>query len=87
MNHKQLFKIISSMGLFGSISTTLSGLQSAFKSLINRPFADSQEYKIKAILVGSLVFVKDSFYALSGSVSTVYDTLRRGVGFLVQYGT
>jgi hypothetical protein len=26
MNHKQLFKIISSMGLFGSISTTLSSL-------------------------------------------------------------
>ena len=36
MNHKQLFKIISSMGLFGSISTTITGLQTAFQSFLNR---------------------------------------------------
>ena len=34
LNHKQLFKIVSSMGLFGSISTTISGISTAFKSMI-----------------------------------------------------
>ena len=33
-NHKQLFKIVSSMGLFGSISTTVAGISTAFKSMI-----------------------------------------------------
>ena len=83
MNHKQLFKIISSMGLFGSISTTLSSLQSAITTFINRPFADNQEYKIKTILVGSIHLVKDSVFAVAGSAVTVLDTLKQGIGFLV----
>lgn len=75
------------MGLFGSISTTLSGLQDAIKTFIARPFADNQDYKIKTILVGSIYFVKDSVYAVAGSAVSVFDTLRRGVGFLIQYGS
>ena len=34
-----------------------------------------------------MVLVKDSFYALSGPVLNVYDTLKKGVSFLVRYST
>lgn len=73
------------MGIFGNLSDTLQNITSAFKSLIYRPF-DTDENKIKAVFVGSLVFVKDSVSALSGSVVSVLDTLRQGLTFLVQYG-
>ena len=74
-NHAQLLKIVSSMGIFGNLSDTLGNLASAFKSLISRPF-DSDENKVKAILVGSLVFMKNSLSAVSGSVGSILDTLR-----------
>jgi hypothetical protein len=72
------------MGIFGNLSDTLGNLANAFKSLISRPF-DSDENKVKAILVGSLVFMKNSVSAVSGSVGSILDTLRQGLTFLVQY--
>lgn len=87
LNHKQLFKIVSSMGLFGSISTTISGISTAFKSLIQRPFITyEQESTAKAILLGSVVFVKDTIWVLSGSVQSFYETLRDSFSVLVAYG-
>jgi hypothetical protein len=35
--------------------------------------------------VGSVVFVKDSVSAISGSVGSILDSLRHGLVFLVQY--
>jgi len=84
-NHTQLFKIVSSMGLFGNISDTLNNLTSAFKILVQRPF-QQQDNKLKAVVVGSLVFVKDSVSAISGSVTSVFESLKKGVSFIVQYG-
>jgi len=73
------------MGIVGNLSDTLQNITSAFKSLIYRPF-DSDENKIKAVVFGSLVFMKDSVSALSGSVISFLDTLKQGVSFLVQCG-
>ena len=75
------------MGLFGSISTTITGISTAFKSLIQRPFITyHEENTVKAILLGSVVFFKDSLYAISGSVGSIYDTFRNGFSVLVAYG-
>lgn len=75
------------MGLFGSISTTITGISTAFKSLIQRPFITyHEENTLKAIFLGSAVFVKDSLYVISGSVGSIYDTLRNGVSVIVAYG-
>jgi hypothetical protein len=73
------------MGIFGNLSDTLQNLTTAFRSLIYRPF-DTDENKIKAVVVGSLVFMKDSVFALSGSVVSILDTLKQGVSFLIQCG-
>jgi hypothetical protein len=70
------------MGIFGNISDTIGNLASAFKSLIYRPF-DSEENKVKAIILGSIVFMKDSVVAVSGSLSSILDTLRQGLTSLV----
>lgn len=45
-----------------------------------------EENTLKAILLGSVVFVKDSLYVLSGSVGSIYDTLCNGFSVLVAYG-
>jgi len=75
------------MGLFGSISTTITGISSAFKNLITRPFVTfHQENTLKAIVLGSVIFVKDSLWYISGSFGSIFDTLRNGVGVLVTYG-
>lgn len=63
------------MGIFGNLSDTLSNLTTAFKSLIYRPF-DTDENKLKAVVFGSLVFMKDSISVLSGSVVSILDTLK-----------
>ena len=81
-NHTQLFKIVTSMGLFGNISDTLSNLTYAFKTLVQRPFYED-ENKVKAVGLGSLVFVSDSLGALAGSIEQVYGSFKSGVGFLV----
>ena len=75
------------MGLFGSISTTITGISTALKSLIQRPFITyHEENTLKAILLGSVVFVKDSLYVVSGSVGSVYSTFRNGFSILLTYG-
>jgi hypothetical protein len=75
------------MGLFGSISTTITGISTAFKSLIQRPFVTyHEENTLKAILLGSVVFVKDSLYVISDSVGSIYDTFVNGFTVLVAYG-
>jgi hypothetical protein len=74
-NHAQLLKIVSSMGIFGNLSDTLGNLATAFKSLIRIPF-ENDENKVRAVLVGSVVFVKDSVSAISGSVGSIIDSLR-----------
>lgn len=63
------------MGIFGNISDTLGSITTAFRSLVTRQF-DSDENKIKAILFGGIVFMKDSVVAISGSVGSVFDSLR-----------
>jgi hypothetical protein len=63
------------MGIFGNLSDTLGNLATAFKSLIRIPF-ENDENKVRAVLVGSVVFVKDSVSAISGSVGSIIDTLR-----------
>lgn len=70
------------MGLFGNISDTLSNLSYAFKTLVSRPFYHN-ENKLKALVVGSLIFVKDSVSALSSSVVGVFDTFKQGVTFIL----
>ena len=37
-------------------------------------------------MLGSVVFVKDSLYVISGSVGTIYDTLRDSISVLIAYG-
>jgi len=81
-NHGQLLKIVSSMGIFGNLSDTIGNLATAFKSLIHRPF-ESDENKVKAVLVGTIVFFKDSVSTISGSVGSILDSLRQGLTFLV----
>jgi len=66
------------MGIFGNLSDTLQNITSAFKSLIYRPF-DSDENKIKAVVFGSLVFMKETVSSVSGSVVSILDTLKQGV--------
>jgi hypothetical protein len=73
------------MGIFGNLSDTLQNITTAFRSFIYRPF-DTDENKIKAVVFGSLIFMKDSVSALSGSVVSVLDTLKQGLTFLVHYG-
>lgn len=73
------------MGIFGNLSDTLQNITTAFNSLIYRPF-DTDENKIKAVIFGSVVFVKDSISAVSGSVGSILETLKQGLTFLVQYG-
>ena len=63
------------MGIFGNLSDTLGNLATAFKSLIRIPF-ENDENKVRAVLVGSFVFVKDSVSAISGSVGSIIDSLR-----------
>lgn len=75
------------MGLFGSISTTITGISTAFKSFITRPMVTyQQESKVKAILLGSVIFVKDSLYVISGSVGSIYETFMNGFQVLLAYG-
>lgn len=52
--------------------------------MIRIPF-DRDENKLRAVFVGSVVFVKDSVSAISGSVGSILDSLRHGLVFLVQY--
>jgi len=63
------------MGIFGNLLDTLGNLATAFKSLIRIPF-ENDENKVRAVLVGSVVFVKDSVSAISGSVGSIIDSLR-----------
>jgi len=63
------------MGIFGNLSDTISNLATAFKSLIRIPF-ENDENKVRAVLVGSVVFVKDSVSAISCSVGSIIDSLR-----------
>lgn len=74
------------MGLFGSISTTITGISTAFKSLIQRPFVTyHEENALKAILLGTVFFFKDSISAISGSVGSILDTFKNGFSVLVTY--
>ena len=45
-----------------------------------------QESKVKAILLGSVIFVKDSLYVISGSVGSIYETFMNGFQVLLAYG-
>lgn len=63
------------MGIFGNLSDTIGNLATAFKSLIQRPF-DRDENKVKAVLVGGIVFIKDSAVAITGSLTSIVDTFR-----------
>ena len=75
------------MGLFGSISTTVAGISTAFREMIHRPFiTNNNENTIKAIFLGSVVFVKDSIWVISGSVASVYETFRDSFSVLLAYG-
>ena len=76
------------MGLFGSISTTITGISSAIQTLIKRPFVTyNQESTFRAIFVGSIVLAKESVYAIGSSITGIYESLKNGVSFLVEYGT
>jgi hypothetical protein len=80
-NRAQLLKIVTSMGIFGNISDTLGSLVSAFKSLVHRPF-ETEDNRVKAVLFGSLVSMKEAIMAVSGSVGSVLDSLRQGIVFV-----
>jgi len=47
----------------------------------------TQENPLKAILIGSIVLAKESLYAIGGSISGIFETLKNGVTVLVDYGT
>ena len=66
------------MGIFGNLSDTLQNITTAFKSLIYRPF-DTDENKIKAVVFGSLVFMKEAVSSVSGSIVSILDALKQGV--------
>ena len=55
-NHKQILKLISSMGLFGNISESISNLSNAIESLIYHPFNEDNVFK--GIVIGGAIFVK-----------------------------
>lgn len=53
---KQILKIISAMGVFGSISESLGNLSSAVEGLVYHPSHD--ESVIRGVAVGSVLFVR-----------------------------
>lgn len=73
------------MGVFGNLSDTVSNISTAFKQLILRPF-DPEQNKFKAVLVGSLLFFKDSSAAMFGAFSGVLGSLKDGMLFVIQSG-
>ena len=82
-----MFKIVSSMGLFGSLSTTITGISTAFTSFVKRPFITyQQENPIKAIFIGTAVFVKDSLYVISDSFGSIYSSVKNGVNVILAPG-
>jgi hypothetical protein len=65
-NHKQILQLISSMGLFGNISESLSNLSNAIESLVYHPFHEDNIFK--GIAIGGAIFVKQSIAAIYGPV-------------------
>ena len=63
---KQILKIISSMGLFGSISESLGNLTSAVESLVYHPSHD--ESMVRGIAVGAVLFVRQAGAAVANPV-------------------
>ena len=70
------------MGIFGNIGETLSNFKHAFKGLIYKPLQD--EIIFFGIAKGSAFFVKESLYAITGSVGSIFSSLKYGVQYMVR---
>ncbi len=72
------------MGLFGNLGESVSSLRYAFESLVTRPYREANPWT--GFARGSALFVKHSIFAVTGSVSSVLDSFRKGIYFLVSSG-
>eukprot|EP00352_Strombidinopsis_acuminata_P008283 CAMPEP_0176373410 /NCGR_PEP_ID=MMETSP0126-20121128/26016_1 /TAXON_ID=141414 ORGANISM="Strombidinopsis acuminatum, Strain SPMC142" /NCGR_SAMPLE_ID=MMETSP0126 /ASSEMBLY_ACC=CAM_ASM_000229 /LENGTH=113 /DNA_ID=CAMNT_0017733531 /DNA_START=45 /DNA_END=386 /DNA_ORIENTATION=- len=80
-SHKQLLKLVSSMGLFGTISGTISDLTKALKTFVNRPL--HEDNKVQAMISGSVYLIKDTIVALTNSVGDIFCQVRDGFVYLI----
>lgn len=69
------------MGLFGTISGTISDLTKALKTFVNRPL--HEDNKIQAMVTGSVYLIKDTILALTNSVGDIICQVRDGVFYLI----
>ena len=79
-NHQQILKLISSMGLFGNISESLSSLSNAIESLVYHPF--HEDTFLKGVAIGGAIFVKQSISAITGPVQSILESFKSGMTFL-----
>jgi hypothetical protein len=79
---KQILKIISSMGLFGSISESLGNLSSAVESLVYHPSHD--ENVVRGTAIGLMVFAKETVVAVTNPFWSFYESMKDGMATLLQ---
>lgn len=69
------------MGLFGTISGTISDLTRALKTFVNRPLYEDN--KVRAMISGSVYLVKDTVATLLNSVQEIICQTRDGIVYLI----
>jgi hypothetical protein len=69
------------MGLFGNLGDTVYSLSNALESLVTHPFKE-RNY-IYGFAKGSAMFVKGTVTAVTGSIGSILESLKRGFNFLV----
>lgn len=80
-NHQQILALISSMGLFGNISESLSNLSNAIEQLVYHPLHD--ENLVKGMAVGGALFLRQSISAVTGPIKAVLESISSGLHFFI----
>ena len=83
-SHQHIFKIISSLSLFGNMSQTFKSLGRAVSNLVYEPFADDNIFV--GVVRGSATFLRHLIFAVSNALSQMLDTLMHGFSSL-RYST
>lgn len=66
--HQQLLKIVTSMGIFGNISGAFSDIKHSVRQFLMIPFDAHHENKVKALMLGSIVLMRDGVKVAANSV-------------------
>jgi len=72
---------MSSMGLLGNLGETFGNLSNAFSALFSQSFQSNNI--LTGMTKGSYLFVRESLFALTGSVSAVASSFYSGIKYLV----